>query len=38
MEKDQILGALRQFGFTDFRTEVHPNVHGSALLVAARKA
>lgn len=38
MEKDQILDALRQFGFTDFRTDVHPNVHGSALLVAARKA
>jgi SAM-dependent methyltransferase len=37
MEKDQILGALAQFGFTDFRTEEHPNIHGSALLVAARK-
>ena len=38
MEKPEILGALRQFGFTDFRTEEHPNVHGSALMVAARKA
>ncbi|MDP3073378.1 MAG: class I SAM-dependent methyltransferase [Opitutaceae bacterium] len=38
MEKGEILGALRQFGFTDFRTEEHPNIHGSALLVAARKA
>jgi hypothetical protein len=37
MEKDQIVGALRQFGFTDFRTEQHPNIHGSALLVVARK-
>jgi hypothetical protein len=37
MRKDEILGALQQFGFTDFRTEVHPNIHGSALLVAARK-
>ena len=37
MEKEQILGALRQFGFTQFRTEVHPNIHGSALMVAALK-
>jgi hypothetical protein len=37
MEKPEILGALERFGFTDFRTEQHPNVHGSALLVAARK-
>jgi SAM-dependent methyltransferase len=37
MEKSEILGALRQFGFTDFRTEEHPNIHGSALMVAARK-
>ena len=37
MEKEEILGALRQFGFSEFRTEVHPNVHGSALMVAARK-
>ena len=37
MEKDEILGALRLFGYTDFRTEVHPNVHGSALMVAALK-
>ena len=38
MEKEEILGALRMFGFTEFRTEVHPNVHGSALMLAARKA
>jgi hypothetical protein len=38
MEKEQILGALRHFGFTQFRSEQHPNVHGSALMVAARKA
>ncbi|MEY4087758.1 MAG: hypothetical protein RJB55_29, partial [Verrucomicrobiota bacterium] len=38
MEKPEILEALRRFGFTDFRTEQHPNVHGSALMVAARKA
>jgi SAM-dependent methyltransferase len=38
MEKAEILEALRHFGFADFRTEQHPNVHGSALLVAARKA
>ena len=38
MEKAEILEALRRFGFTDFRTEQHPNVHGSALMVAARKA
>ncbi len=37
MEKAEIIGALERFGFTDFRTEVHPNVHGSALMVAARK-
>jgi hypothetical protein len=37
MEKSAILAALEQFGFRDFRTEQHPNVHGSALLVAARK-
>lgn len=37
MEKPAILGALEQFGFRDFRTEQHPNIHGSALLVAARK-
>ena len=38
MEKTEILGALQHFGFTSFRTEEHPNVHGSALMVAARKA
>lgn len=37
MEKDAILGALRHFGFGNFRTEQHPNVHGSALMVVARK-
>ena len=37
MEKEEILGALRSFGFSQFRTEEHPNVHGSALMVAARK-
>ncbi|MSU22403.1 MAG: class I SAM-dependent methyltransferase [Opitutus sp.] len=37
MEKPEIIAALQRFGFTDFRTEQHPNVHGSALLVAARK-
>lgn len=37
MEKSEILEALRHFGFVEFRTEQHPNVHGSALLVAARK-
>jgi hypothetical protein len=37
MEKEQILGALRRFGFTDFRTEQQPNVHGSALMLVARK-
>jgi hypothetical protein len=37
MEKDEILAALRHFGFSDFRHEVQPNVHGSALMLAARK-
>lgn len=37
MEKSEILDALRHFGFSEFRTEEHPNVHGSALMVAARK-
>ncbi len=37
MEKDAIIAALRHFGFTDFRTEQHPNVHGSALMLTARK-
>lgn len=37
MEKEEIIAALQHFGFTDFRTEVHPNVHGSALMLAARK-
>jgi hypothetical protein len=38
MEKEPIVDALRHFGFTQFRTEQHPNIHGSALLVAARKS
>lgn len=38
MEKDEIVEALRRFGFVDFRTEQHPNIHGSALVLAARKA
>lgn len=37
MEKSEIIGALRQFGFNEFRTEEHPNIHGSALMLAARK-
>jgi hypothetical protein len=37
MEKNQILAALERFGFTDIRTEEHPNVHGSALMLVARK-
>ena len=37
MEKSEIIAALRHFGFTQFRTEEHPNVHGSALMLAARK-
>ena len=38
MEKSEIIGALQKFGFTDFRSEQHPNVHGSALVLAAVKA
>lgn len=37
MEKADILAALARFGFTDVRVEQQPNVHGSALMVAARK-
>lgn len=37
MEKEEIIAALRRFGFSDFRQEQHPNVHGSALMLAARK-
>lgn len=37
MEKGQLLAALEHFGFTNFRTEQQLNVHGSALMVAARK-
>lgn len=37
MEKEAILAALERFGFSEFRTKEEPNVHGSALMVAARK-
>src|SRR5690606_11049238 len=37
MEKDEILGALRRFACGEWRTAVHPNGHGSALLLAGRK-
>jgi hypothetical protein len=37
MKKEEIIAALEHFGFRDFRTEQHPNVHGSALMLAARK-
>ena len=37
MEKEEIVSALRHFGFAEFRIEQHPNVHGSALMLAARK-
>ena len=37
MEKSEIVAALENFGFGDIRTEQHPNVHGSALMLAARK-
>jgi hypothetical protein len=37
MEKNDILGALERFGFGDFRIELHPNIHGSALMLVARK-
>lgn len=37
MEKADIIGALRHFGFTQIATEEHPNIHGSALMLAARK-
>lgn len=38
MEKPEIVGALERFGFTDVRTLDQPNVHGSALLLTARRA
>lgn len=38
MEKDEIVEALRRFGFAAFRCEQHPNIHGSALSLVARKA
>jgi hypothetical protein len=37
MERPEIMAALERFGFTEHRAEQHPNVHGSALMVAARK-
>lgn len=37
MEKDDILRALRQYGFRQFRMEQQPNVHGSALMLVATK-
>lgn len=37
MEKPAILAALRRFGFTDVQTEEQPNVHGTALMLTARK-
>ena len=37
MQKSEIVGALERFGFGEFRTEQHPNVHGSALMLAAVK-
>jgi hypothetical protein len=38
MEKPEIIAALERFGFTDFRTQEHPNIHGSALMLVARKS
>ena len=35
MEKSDILAALERFGFSRMRVEHEPNVHGSALMVAA---
>ncbi len=37
MEREEIVKALRKFGFSEFRIEQHPNVHGSALMLVARK-
>lgn len=37
MEKPEILAALEHFGFGDFHVEQQPNVHGSALMLTARK-
>ncbi len=37
MEKAEIIGALERFGFRHIRSEQQPNVHGSALMLAARK-
>ena len=37
MEKPEIVAALQHFGFGDIHTEQHPNVHGSALMLTARK-
>lgn len=37
MEKPDILAALTRFGFKEFRTQQEPNVHGSALMLVARR-
>lgn len=37
MERPEILAALARFGFSEIRSEQQPNVHGSALMLAARK-
>jgi SAM-dependent methyltransferase len=37
MEKPEIIAALERFGFGDFHVEQQPNVHGSALMLTARK-
>lgn len=37
LEKPAILAALERFGFTAIKSEQHPNVHGSALILVARK-
>lgn len=37
MERPEILAALERFGFNEIRSEQQPNVHGSALMLVARK-
>jgi hypothetical protein len=37
LDLPSILGALERFGFKDIRREQHPNVHGSALMLVARR-
>lgn len=37
MEKPEIIAALERFGFGDFHIAQQPNVHGSALLLTAKK-